>query len=197
MEKNQSVWSIWWFWLDFWIYNSVLGFGRETKNILVCKIVRWRGILYKAMMSHHPRRILTHGESRKRKEREAYYSPRLPAHLLANKPSGSHVAGKKAPTNELLAGYLAFEYLTRGTLLGEKYDPSRAVSTAMLGGSSSSSAEPSLKTKMEKKSYAEVSNVLKSEGVHIPGIVNPTQLARWIKMWRGRARLDWDSTSTL
>ncbi|MBA0764828.1 hypothetical protein Gotri_014113 [Gossypium trilobum] len=36
--------------------------------------------------------------------------------------------------------------------------------------------------KKECPSYAEVASVLKGGGAHIPGIVNPTQLARWIQM---------------
>ncbi|RRT39704.1 hypothetical protein B296_00019761 [Ensete ventricosum] len=30
--------------------------------------------------------------------------------------------------------------------------------------------------------YAEVSYLLKSDAAHIPGVVNPTQLARWLQM---------------
>ncbi|KAI6694104.1 hypothetical protein NL676_021814 [Syzygium grande] len=42
-------------------------------------------------------------------------------------------------------------------------------------------AEPSRgAAEEEHASYADVAGILKSDGAHIPGIVNPTQLARWI-----------------
>lgn len=81
---------------------------------------------------------------------------------------------------------MAYEFLTKGTLFGQKkFDPSRA-EVVHLGSSSAElkrskpEAEPSLKK--EHQSYAEVANILKTEGAHVPGIVNPTQLARWIRM---------------
>ncbi|KAK3190375.1 hypothetical protein Dsin_029936 [Dipteronia sinensis] len=136
------------------------------------------------MMSHHPRRILTPQASRKRKEREAFYPYKLsasaPAQAQAQAVANTTAtkAGKQNPvcSNGLLAGYMAFEFLTKGTLMGEKYDPGRAEAVPV----SVSSAEPSVKK--EHKSYAEVASILKSDGAHIPGIVNPTQLSRWIKM---------------
>ncbi|KAK2643711.1 hypothetical protein Ddye_018906 [Dipteronia dyeriana] len=133
------------------------------------------------MMSHHPRRILTPQASRKRKEREASYPYKQLASAQAQAAANTTAskAGKQNPvcSNGLLAGYMAYEFLTKGTLMGEKYDPVRAEAVAV----SVSSAEPSVKKK-EHKSYAEVAIILKSDGAHIPGIVNPTQLSRWIKM---------------
>ncbi|KAK7835424.1 uncharacterized protein LOC112015176 [Quercus suber] len=144
-------------------------------------------------MSYHSRRILTPGASRKRKEREALYSLKpspstasapapapapTPAPVQASKPS------ELKSSNRLLAGYMAYEFLTRGTLLGQKFDPARADSVPVGSLSSAESkreAEPSVKKK-EHQSYGEVANILKTEGTHIPDIVNPTQLARWIQM---------------
>ncbi|KAK8365389.1 hypothetical protein V6Z11_A02G050300 [Gossypium hirsutum] len=111
-------------------------------------------------MSHQQRKILTPGLCRKRKEREAFYS---------FKPS--------VPVQS--------SFLTRGTLLGQKFDPDQSEAVPIVG----SLAEPrKVKTgtepmgKKECPSYAEVASVLKDDGAHIPGIVNPTQLARWIQM---------------
>ncbi|EPS69155.1 hypothetical protein M569_05612, partial [Genlisea aurea] len=86
-------------------------------------------------------------------------------------------------SNRLLAGFMAHEFLTKGTLLGQKFDKARA------------EAVPVAELKKLKQSrnhrqpatakphvYPEVAHVLKSNEVHIPGIVNPTQLARWIQM---------------
>ncbi|KAL5848817.1 hypothetical protein ACOSQ4_006830 [Xanthoceras sorbifolium] len=142
------------------------------------------------MMSHHPRRILTPGASRKRKEREAFYPYKLSASAQAQAAANSTVSRAVNPgpvcSNRLLAGYMAFEFLTKGTLFGEKFDPARAEALPPLVGSSAEQkktkveAEPSVKE--EHKSYAEVASILKSDhGAHIPGIVNPTQLARWIQ----------------
>ncbi|KAM3708314.1 hypothetical protein ACJW30_02G088400 [Castanea mollissima] len=143
-------------------------------------------------MSYHSRRILTPGASRKRKEREALYSlkpsastsPALapapaPAPAQASKPS------ELKSSNRLLAGYMAYEFLTRGTLLGQKFDPAARAEAVPVGSLSAAEskreAEPSVKKK-EHQSYGEVANILKTEGTHIPDIVNPTQLARWIQM---------------
>ncbi|GFP83388.1 hypothetical protein PHJA_000482200 [Phtheirospermum japonicum] len=72
---------------------------------------------------------------------------------------------------------MAHEFLTKGTLFGQKFDSARADAVPVQPGKE---AEPSGKPKPQ--SYAEVANLLKSERSHIPGIVNPTQLARWIQM---------------
>ncbi|XVF38499.1 hypothetical protein REPUB_Repub20aG0107400 [Reevesia pubescens] len=137
-------------------------------------------------MSHHQGRILTHGNPRKRKEREAFYSfkPSIPVQT-------SVYTGSKSPpspncSNRLLAGYMAHEFLTRGTLFGQKFDPAQAEAIPKIGSLGESrkpvkqETEPNLKK--ESQSYAEVASILKDEGTHIPEIVNPTQLARWIQM---------------
>lgn len=91
-------------------------------------------------------------------------------------------------SNRLLAGYMAYEFLTKGTLFGQKFDPGRAEAVPVVAAEPKrgrlsqpgKEAEPSGKPKPQ--SYAEVANLMKSDGVHIPGVVNPTQLARWIQM---------------
>ncbi|XVF62821.1 hypothetical protein PTKIN_Ptkin09bG0039300 [Pterospermum kingtungense] len=137
-------------------------------------------------MSHQQRRILTPGISRKRKEREPFYSfkPSIPVQ------SSVYTSPKPQPSpncsNRLLAGYMAHEFLTRGTLFGQKFDPARAEAIPIIGSFPEprkpvkQETEPNLKK--ESQSYAEVAGILKDEGAHIPGIVNPTQLARWIQM---------------
>ncbi|XP_072967977.1 uncharacterized protein [Typha angustifolia] len=69
--------------------------------------------------------------------------------------------------NRLLAGYLAHEFLTCGTLLGRPLDRSRP---AVKAGSVK-----------EPLPYADVAYLLRGGGAHIPGVVNPTQLARWLQ----------------
>ncbi|PIN15892.1 hypothetical protein CDL12_11466 [Handroanthus impetiginosus] len=160
-------------------------------------------------MSYNARRILMPQASRKRKEMEVL-PPTTSSKPLVPPTSVSRAVSRTSPTttsfkgaeqqplssNKLLAGYMAYEFLTKGTLLGQKFDQARAeavpVSSADLKRSRQSQnqnqsqsqptveAEPSGKSKPE--SYAEVANLLKSDGAHIPGVVNPTMLARWIQM---------------
>ncbi|GKV52065.1 hypothetical protein SLEP1_g58669 [Rubroshorea leprosula] len=144
-------------------------------------------------MSQHTRRILTPGASRKRKDREAFYSfkpsptthppPPLPTFPATN--SATAAAALPDSSNRLLAGYLAYEFLTKGTLFGQKYDPARARAVQLSGSLAEPrkvkpEAEPS--PKKENQGYAEVANILKTDEAHIQGIVNPAQLAHWIKM---------------
>ncbi|KAJ4834122.1 hypothetical protein Tsubulata_012604 [Turnera subulata] len=154
-------------------------------------------------MSYHPHRILPPGASRKRKETESFYStkpssaPTTAHYYYPPAPRAENKSAASAPSNRLLAGYMAYEFLTRGTLFGERFDPARvkAVPVSELkrgklvgeeaelggggggggGGSSSSSCNKAV------KGYAEVAGILKADGVHIPGIVNPTELARWLQ----------------
>lgn len=142
------------------------------------------------MMSHQPRRFLPASGTRKRKEREQFYtakpsSPSASASLVPTK------AGEPNCSNRLLAGYMAYEFLTKGTLLGQKFDPARAEAVPLV----SSSSALSNKTKppqtsngaKQQNSYAEVANIVKADGTHIPGIVNPTELSKWIQMWASKA----------
>ncbi|XP_022959091.1 uncharacterized protein LOC111460190 [Cucurbita moschata] len=135
-------------------------------------------------MSVHSRTITTMlppRASRKRKEVEPFVKPKA-------------TAVDSVSSNQLLAGYLAHEFLSKGTLFGEKYEPARSEAVGMTSSQPSeckrmkpeaataaaAAAAPSVRK--EDHSYAEVASILKMDGAHLPGIVNPAQLARWIKM---------------
>ncbi|KAJ9176472.1 hypothetical protein P3X46_011781 [Hevea brasiliensis] len=140
-----------------------------------------------------PRRVLT---SNKRKGREGFDSlkpsppPTPTSTTKLAKPSISQVGAGKLPdpvsSNQLLAGYLAHEYLTRGTLFGQPWDPARAEEVAL----EPKKIKPSQRLKEEEtqpnketyKRYVEVSSLLKAGGSHLPGVVNPSQLARFLQM---------------
>lgn len=117
----------------------------------------------------HSRGLLPAGPSRKRKE---------PAALKASEPPVS--------SNRLLAGYMAYEFLTKGTILGREFNPGRAEAipsaAAQWKKSKSEAAPPEiLKKEHQIQSYTEVATILKTTGGHIPEIVNPTQLGRWLQ----------------
>ncbi|CAJ2628112.1 unnamed protein product [Trifolium pratense] len=122
--------------------------------------------------SHNSRRILPPGNTRKRKQTEA------------DKPD--------KPSNKLLAGYLAHEFLTKGTLFGQIFDPTTidrvdSESDSIIGSAIESAAvQDAVLTRpnerKEHESYGEVASIVKTNGTHIKGIVNPTQLSRWIGM---------------
>lgn len=88
--------------------------------------------------------------------------------------AGAHAAAAAAAGNKLLAGYLAHEFLRCGTLLGERRPepPGRK------------EKEPALAVPPPAPSrrYAEVSRLLMAGGARIPGIVNPSQLGRWLRI---------------
>ncbi|EFH68451.1 hypothetical protein ARALYDRAFT_470377 [Arabidopsis lyrata subsp. lyrata] len=145
-----------------------------------------------------PRRILT---ADKRKERDAFISsvtdkppviavakftpppPNLappPVNPISRK--SSIAAAEPVGSNQLmLAGYLSHEFLTNGTLFGEQWNPARAqaeprkVKPSHIIG-------PAEESEPKRKRYVEVANLLRSDGAHLPGIVNPTQLARFLKL---------------
>ncbi|KAG7652984.1 hypothetical protein ISN44_As01g003080 [Arabidopsis suecica] len=153
-----------------------------------------------------PRRVLT---ADKRKERDAFISsvadkpPEIavakftpPPPNLAPPPvnpisrKSSTAAAEPVGSNQLmLAGYLSHEFLTNGTLFGEQWNPARA----QAGPFSAQSVEPSKvkpshiiepaeESDPKRKRYVEVANLLRSDGAHLPGIVNPAQLARFLKL---------------
>lgn len=191
------------------------------------------------MMNHSRRQILTPGPSQnKRKERDGLdgFKPsaittkslakpsihRAPAPLTNKSPSAAAAAAaavspKQQPAcnNQLLAGYLANEFLTKGTLFGEPWDPARAeavsvsssapnrggggpgkaydTSTSGINKKEKRKAEPAPgpsekdEKRVEKQQrYLEVADLLKGDGAgaqaHLPGIVNPTQLARFLHL---------------
>lgn len=150
-------------------------------------------------MSHHqPRRILTSGASRKRKEVEGLYvnNPSSPTAPAPGSPTAAALkaAAEPASSNRLLAGYMAYEFLTKGTLFGQRWDPARAEAMPLSSSAAegkrkkpsqgAETAEPSLRPAKQQQSYGELATLLKTDGAHIPGIVNPTQLTRWIQMWQ-------------
>lgn len=107
----------------------------------------------------------------KRKERELQQLGPAPA--LAPAPAAAKAELSKparAGNNKLLAGNLAHEFLTHGTLLGRRIEPSHHHHPA-------AAAEPE-----PKRRYAELSWLLMTNGAHIPGVVNPTQLGRWLQI---------------
>ncbi|CAN6228832.1 unnamed protein product [Urochloa humidicola] len=121
----------------------------------------------------------------KRKERErelqaaqAQAQPPAPASKATEpvKPAPAAAAG-----NKLLAGHLAHEFLAHGTLLGRRIEPSRAVPAKF----PAPAPAPAPKAQAEpdpKRRYTEVAWLLMTSGAHIPGVVNPTQLGRWLQI---------------
>ncbi|KAL3531206.1 hypothetical protein ACH5RR_010528 [Cinchona calisaya] len=164
------------------------------------------------MMNHSRRQILTPGPSiNKRKERDGLDGFKPSAITTKNlakpsihrapttTPGNNKSTAQPACSNQLLAGYLAHEYLTKGTLFGEAFDPARAEAVPVCSSSSDRGkpaannahekreAEPSVKDKDEgrvekQQRYLEVADLLKGDGAHLPGIVNPTQLARFLQL---------------
>ncbi|KAF0922991.1 hypothetical protein E2562_002201 [Oryza meyeriana var. granulata] len=113
----------------------------------------------------------------KRKERELL--PQAPAKALA-KPGTNEPAQAQAPVpnNKLLVGYLAHEFLTRGMLQGCRVEPTKPSQAA-----SSDLREPVPEPSAAKRRrYADVSWLLMVSRVHVPGVVNPTQLVRWLQI---------------
>ncbi|XP_028765518.1 uncharacterized protein LOC114723504 [Neltuma alba] len=142
-----------------------------------------------------PRRVLTpaNGPSapNKRKDRDESFDPPKPSSsVLAKmlKPDHKPRPGSEPPasSNQLLAGYLAHEFLTRGTLFGQPWDPpyrAEGGPTEKLKGQVTGSEGEEAKAPPEKRErYIEVADLLKEEGPHLPGIVNPTQLGRFLQL---------------
>lgn len=154
-----------------------------------------------------PRRVLTpSGSTNKRKERDDPFDNRpkpitSTAKLLKPDKSwaGSEpimTATSKAqhqqqqqPSNQLLAGYLAHEFLTKGTLLGQPWAPPKEKSSSSSteeedGGEEGepTASPPCRRTTEEMVRYAEVAGLLKGGGTHLTGVVNPTQLARFLHL---------------
>ena len=98
------------------------------------------------------------GSGRKRKYNDA-------AAAAAGLPDPS-VAGGGG--NRLLAGYLAHEFLARGTVLGERRGP----------GGPGTGSEPSQGLGPAAR-YKAVAALVQGGGARVPGVVNPAQLAAW------------------
>ncbi|KAI3826682.1 hypothetical protein L1987_00734 [Smallanthus sonchifolius] len=120
----------------------------------------------------------------KHKERESLHPakrptpPPPPPTVTASttvKTSIGNKAIESTSSNKLLAGYMVHEFKTKGTLLGQKFDPAGA-ETAERG---------EIRPVSGNERYKEITSLImmKSDGgVHLPGVVNPSQLARWIQM---------------
>ncbi|XP_010556856.1 PREDICTED: uncharacterized protein LOC104826047 [Tarenaya hassleriana] len=149
-----------------------------------------------------PRRVLTPD---KRKERDgvvpvtgklpetAVMKPPLPpiippvqsfSRKAPAKVAPSAATAEPAGSNQLLAGYLAHEFLTKGTLFGEQWNPVRAQTGPVEPRMTkpSHNTEPDDPSERKRRRYVEVANLLRADGTHLPGIVNPAQLARFLKL---------------
>lgn len=123
------------------------------------------------MMDQHRRGLAPN----KRKDREFQKPSKFikPSHHRAAAPTETN---KPAPKNQLLAGYMAYEFLSKGTLFGKPWDQIRPEAKPV--------DEPSRVRQVERhERYVEVSGLLKTDsGIQIPGVFNPTQLARVLQL---------------
>lgn len=143
-------------------------------------------LTWTARMNHASRRVLTATRKRKDREDSSFFSqhgskgnfgklhkfqqPPSPANNSSNTTSSSSVTQRlgepgSVPSNRILAGYMAHEYLTRGTLFGQKFDPARAEAVPL------AAADPKRKPGSEQpepakpsRSYADVAQLLKADG---------------------------------
>ena len=163
-----------------------------------------------------PRRVLTPNGTttttssattiNKRKEREkekegfnAATITKIPKTATATataRAGGIGLAELVFSSNQILAGYLAHEFLTRGTLFGQQWDPtSTNQNEAVSKKAEEEKPKPSgeaegqveeeegddqQRQQQEKERYVELANLLKTGGAHLAGIVNPTQLTHFL-----------------
>ncbi|KAH1128880.1 hypothetical protein J1N35_000258 [Gossypium stocksii] len=137
-----------------------------------------------------PRRVPDSMPNNKRKERDGF-DLKPPTSLPPSSKPPMPAAPPPLLSNHLLAGYLAHEFLTNGTLFGQPWDPTRPQQSPAESrkgirekaepndGSAPGNAEPKPK---KHQRYVEVASLLKTDGAHLPGIVNPTQLSRFLEM---------------
>ncbi|KAK4848340.1 hypothetical protein QYF36_011870 [Acer negundo] len=101
-----------------------------------------------------PRRVLT---QTKRKHRDDLDAPKLSSFTKLPKPitsqPGFHKAAKPDSSNQLLAGYLAHEYLTKATLFGQPFDPAQAQAVPEPSPEKKEEAEPSRGAELEEDKY--------------------------------------------
>lgn len=117
-------------------------------------------------------------------QRQALFPPPPGKPELRNKPHQLSRFANKPPmptpppqggSSKLLAGYLAHEFLKFGTLLGERPPAPGRKETATPRPAPAPAPEPA-------RRYAEASMLLMAGGTRIPGVVNPTQLGRWLRI---------------
>lgn len=140
-----------------------------------------------------PRRVLTPSNKRKEEE-DGIVDAVQQSTTKKSKPAESQAGFQRESTtvasssNQLLAGYLAHEFLTKGTLFGQPFDAARAESSSSSSSSSSAGeeeaekigrAEPGVES-LER--YVAVADLLGSDGAHLSGVFNPTQLARLLQL---------------
>ncbi|XP_062080067.1 uncharacterized protein LOC133784809 [Humulus lupulus] len=135
-----------------------------------------------------PRRVLT--ASSKKRELEVDAIQLLPSNTKKQKPAHSQLVGAAASSSHLLAGYLAHEFLTKGTLFGQPWEAARAETAVDLAPKPAEEekklqAEPreGAEPRLEKfRRYVALADLIRGDGAHLPGIVNPTQLARFLQL---------------
>ncbi|KAG6480718.1 uncharacterized protein LOC122016355 [Zingiber officinale] len=138
------------------------------------------------MLSHARIAEATNDARRKRKERDSSDSSltQSPA-VAAPEPSHARIGPSPIPVpgpvragnNRLLAGCLAHEFLTGGTLLGKRWGKETGAGSEL---DKAASSGESTRGREAPSSYAAVTYLLKAEAACIPGVVNPTQLAHWL-----------------
>ncbi|CAH8323250.1 unnamed protein product [Eruca vesicaria subsp. sativa] len=94
--------------------------------------------------------------------------------ILKKTPTAAESAGSK----QLLAGYLAHEYLNKGTFFGEQWNPTRSESESR----KSEAMDEIEVSEHKRRRYVEVADILKVDGAFMPGIINPSQLAQSLKL---------------
>ncbi|KAJ0810590.1 hypothetical protein HanPI659440_Chr01g0028731 [Helianthus annuus] len=121
--------------------------------------------------------ILNHKENDRDSPHRRVHPPLPPASPRVAVAASTTVKSKgmemTSSSNKLLAGYMAHEFRTKGTVLGNKLEGDRAEKGKL---------RPVVE---ENERYKEITSLLMMRndgGVHIPGVVNPAQLARWIQM---------------
>ncbi|KAJ7977210.1 putative Embryo sac development arrest 6 [Quillaja saponaria] len=159
-----------------------------------------------------PRRVLTPtapSSTNKRKEREVGFDGPKPSTANSitkvikpgtSRPGSEPSSSKRiepASSNQILAGYLAHEFLTKGSLFGETWDSARAELAKNVPAEESRTGkqsekgeaepnlrkvEPQLKKKKKNERYVAVANLLKTGGAQFPGVFNPTQLGRFLQL---------------
>ncbi|EXB53503.1 hypothetical protein L484_005933 [Morus notabilis] len=141
-----------------------------------------------------PRRVLTPSNKRKEEEDTGVDAVQVPPSTTkklktAQPQAEPHNEPAAAYSNQLLAGYLAHEFLNKGTLFGQPFDAARAESSA------GSAQEPKQRREDEAERrdgaeprfeslqrYVAVADLLGSDGAHLAGVFNPTQLARFLQL---------------
>ncbi|KAG7532817.1 hypothetical protein ISN45_Aa08g004720 [Arabidopsis thaliana x Arabidopsis arenosa] len=141
-----------------------------------------------------PRRVISGAVAGKQTESAVINPPPPPTKSILKKtptivrPTTTAATAVAEPvgSNKLLAGYLAHEFLNNGTLFGELWNPTRAQAGPLTAQCTetrktkpSHDIEPS---DHKRRRYVEVANILRVDGTHLPGIVNPSQLARFLKL---------------